>query len=383
MFLAYISGRFAFVKTNTTGGMSEIKVKKSSRTIIKGGLLMRKRYLNYFLVAILILGLLVTGCSNQTAAPGPEKPAETTEEAAEEVQEIKYPEKPITLIVPFAAGGGTDIGTRIVAKYAEKYLGQSLVVKNIDGGGSEVGVTQMVNSPPDGYTISGFNSASITLCTMRDANYHPIDDIAPISLAVSDPRLFAVRADDDRFTDAASFIQYAKDNPNKLTIGTSGAGTSGHLSILVMNKAAGIEAKPVHFGGAGESKAAFLGGHIDAIAQTYGEVLSMLKDGSAKVIAVATEERMPELPDVPTFKEVGIDLVIASNRGFAAPKDTPKEIIDILAEAFRKAHEDPEYQAEMEKMGLPAKYLGPEEFGELNKKEFEIYTQIGKELSQQ
>ncbi|MDI6707148.1 MAG: tripartite tricarboxylate transporter substrate-binding protein, partial [Bacillota bacterium] len=149
------------------------------------------------------------------------------------------------------------------------------------------------------------------------------------------------------------------------------------------NKAAGVEAQPVHFGGAGESKAAFLGGHIDAIAQTYGEVLGMIKDGSAKVVAVATEERMPELPDVPTFKEVGIDLVIASNRGFAAPKGTPKEIIDILAEAFRKAAEDPEYLAEMEKMGLPAKYLGPEEFGELIRSEYEIYTPIGKELSQQ
>ena len=86
------------------------------------------------------------------------------------------------MIVPFAAGGGTDIGTRIVTKYAEKYLGQPLVVKNIDGGGSEVGVTEMVNSPADGYTISGFNSASVTLCTMRDANYHPIDELSPSAL---------------------------------------------------------------------------------------------------------------------------------------------------------------------------------------------------------
>lgn len=331
---------------------------------------MRSRLLIWFLVVMTCLALLLTGCSQQSTAP-------------KEVPEIEFPEKAITLIVPFAAGGGTDIGTRIVTKYAEKYLGQPLVVKNIDGGGSEVGVTQMVNSPPDGYTISGFNSASVTLTTMRKANYHPIDDIEPICLAVSDPRLFAVRADETRFTDAESFIQYARENPNKLTIGTSGAGTSGHLSILVMNRAAEIEAQPVHFGGAGESKAAFLGGHIDAIAQTYGEVLGMINDGAAKVIAVATEERMAELPDVPTFKEVGIDLVIASNRGFAAPKGTPKEIIDILADAFRKASEDPDYIAEMEKIGLPVKYLGPEEFGELIKLEYEIYTPIGKELTQQ
>ncbi|MBZ4654922.1 MAG: tripartite tricarboxylate transporter family receptor [Peptococcaceae bacterium] len=327
---------------------------------------MKRRTAGILLVFIIVLALVVTGCGNQ---PGKSE------------QKEKYPAKPVTLIVPFAAGGGTDIGTRIVAKYAEKHLGQPLVIKNVDGGGSEVGVTQMVKSPPDGYTICGFNSASVILTTMRKANYHPLNDVEPICLVVSDPRLFAIRADDNRFKSAADFIKYAKENPNKLTIGTSGAGTSGHLSILAMNKAAGVEAKAVHFGGAGESKAAFLGGHIDAIAQTYGEVLAMLNEGKAKVIAVATEERMKELPNVPTFKEIGIDLVIASNRGFAAPKGTPKEAIAKLADAFKKASEDPEYLKEMEKMGLPAKYLGPEEFGKLNKHEFEIYSVISKELT--
>jgi tripartite-type tricarboxylate transporter receptor subunit TctC len=193
--------------------------------------------------------------------------------------------------------------------------------------------------------------------------------------------LFAVRLDDTRFPDAAAFIKYAKDNPDKLTIGTSGAGTSGHLSIMAMNKASDVLAKPVHFGGAGESKAAFLGGHIDAIGQTYGEVLGMLNDKQARVIAVATEQRIQELPDVPTFKEIGIDLVISSNRGFAAPKDTPKEIINIIADAFKKASENPQYLEEMEKMGLPVKYMGPEEFGALNKAEYELYSVLSKELA--
>ncbi|MDI6707287.1 MAG: tripartite tricarboxylate transporter substrate-binding protein, partial [Bacillota bacterium] len=180
---------------------------------------MKSRLSIYFLIVMMVLVSVAAGCTKQPAAPA---------DNSAESQKIKYPEKPITLIVPFAAGGGTDIGTRIVAKYAEKYLGQPLVVKNVDGGGSEVGVTQMVNSTPDGYTICGFNSASVILTTMRKANYHPVDDVEPICLVVSDPRLFAVRANETRFTDAASFIQYAKENPNKLTIGTSGAGTSGH-----------------------------------------------------------------------------------------------------------------------------------------------------------
>ncbi len=297
-------------------------------------------------------------------------------------QAIKdYPAKPVTLIVPFKAGGGTDIGTRIIAKYAEKYLGKPLVIKNVEGGGSEVGVSQMVRSKPDGYTIAGYNSASIILTTMRKASYHPVDDIEPICLAVSDPRLFAVRADDARFKDAKDFINFARQNPGKLTIGTSGAGTSGHLSILALNKAAKVEAKPVHFGGAGESKAAFLGGHIVAIAQTYGEVFTMLKEKKVRIIAVATEERLKEIPDVPTFKEIGIDLVISSNRGFAAPKGTPKEIIHKLAEAFRKASAEPEYLKEMENIGLPVKFLGPEEFGKLVKYEYDLYSVLTKELT--
>ena len=291
-----------------------------------------------------------------------------------------YPAKPITLIVPFAAGGGTDIGTRVASKAAEKFMGRPFVIQNVDGGGSEVGVSQMVRSKPDGYTLAGFNSASVILTTMRKASYHPINDVAPICLMVSDPRLFVVRADDKRFSTPAEYIKYAKDNPERLTIGTSGAGTSGHLSLLFMNKAAGVKAKHVGFGGAGESKAAFLGGHIDSVTQTYGEVLGMLKDGKVKIIAAATEQRMKELPNVPTFKEAGIDLVISSNRGFAAPKATPKAIIDKLADAFKKASADPEYLKQMEKMGLPAQYLGPEEFGKLIKREYEEYAVVVKEL---
>ena len=292
-----------------------------------------------------------------------------------------FPTKPINLIVPFKAGGGTDIGTRIVAKYAEKYLGKPIIIKNVEGGGSEVGVSQTIRSKPDGYTVGGYNSASIILTTMRKASYHPLNDIEPICLVVSDPRLFAVRADDARFKDAKDFIQFAKQNPGKLTIGTSGAGTSGHLSILALNKSAQIEAKPVHFTGAGESKAAFLGGHIVAVAQTYGEVFTMVKEKKAKVIAIAMDERIRELPDVPTFKEIGLDLVISSNRGIAGPKGMPKEIVDKIAESFKKASDEKEYMKEMDNMGLPVKFLGPAEFGKLAKQEFDWYSVFTKELT--
>ena len=181
-----------------------------------------------------------------------------------------YPSKPITVIVSFAAGGGTDIGSRILLKYAEKFVGKPLTVVNIDGGGSEVGVTQVKNSPNDGYTIGGFNSASIMLTSQRTAQYDPVADFEPICLQVNDPRLFAFRADDDRFNTLEELVSYAKEHPGELLIGTSGAGTTGHFSIEAFNYYAGVDVRPVHFGGAGESKAAFLGGHVDGIAQTVG-----------------------------------------------------------------------------------------------------------------
>jgi tripartite-type tricarboxylate transporter receptor subunit TctC len=338
-----------------------------------------KRAISLFLVLIMCLIALV-GC-NQPQAPvqtPTETPEETPEETPTETPELDYPKKPITMIVSFAAGGGTDLGTRILTKYAEKFVGQPITVTNIAGGGSEVGVTQLKNSPNDGYTIGGFNSASIMLTSQREAQYDPIEDFEPICLQVNDPRLFAVRADDDRFNNIEEFLKYAKDNPGELTIGTSGAGTTGHFSIEALNYYADVEINPVHFGGAGESKAAFLGAHVDGIAQTVGEVTQMVEEGQAKVIGVLSEERLEQFPDVQTFKEAGVDLVMNSARGYVAPKGTPKEIVNFLAEAFKKAMEEPEFIEEMDKMGLPIKYLGPEEYKQFNIQEKKSYDELVK-----
>jgi len=273
-----------------------------------------------------------------------------------------YPRKPVTVIVSFAAGGGTDIGTRILLKYAEKYVGRPLTVVNIDGGGSEIGVTQLKNSPNDGYTIGGFNSASVMLTSQRKAQYDPVADFEPICLQVNDPRLFAFRADDNRFNTLKELVDYAKAHPGELVIGTSGSGTTGHFSIEAFNHYAGVDVKPAHFGGAGESKAAFLGGHVDGIAQTVGEVTQMVQEGQAKVVGILSDQRFPQFPDAQTFKEIGIDLVMNSARGYVAPKGTPMEIVEFLAECFRQAMEDPEYIRDMNNMGLPIVYMPPSEY---------------------
>jgi tripartite-type tricarboxylate transporter receptor subunit TctC len=327
-----------------------------------------KRMISVFLALLLFISILA-GCSGNTA-PVSDASSEPSASA------LDYPKKAITVIVSFAAGGGTDLGTRILLQHAEKYVGQPLTVINIDGGGSEVGITQLKNSPNDGYTIGGFNSASVMLTSQRTAQYDPVADFEPICLQVNDPRLFAVRADDDRFNTLEEFIDYANENPQQLTIGTSGAGTTGHFSIEALNYYAGTEVMPVHFGGAGESKAAFLGGHVDGIAQTIGEVSQMVNEGQAKVIGVLSEERFPQFPDAMTFKEVGIDLVMNSARGYVAPKGTPMEIIELLADAFQKAMQEPAYIEEMNNMDLPMVYMTPAEYKAFIKEEKQAFDEM-------
>lgn len=342
-----------------------------------------KKIRSYFLILIVgfILLASISGCANSpvqkqtTGTPAQQQEPDTS------AQKLNYPEKPITLIVPYAAGGGTDIGARILTKYAEKDLGQPFVVQNVEGGGAEIGISQMVRSKPDGYTIAAFNSGAILLTTMRKASYHPINDIEPICLLVSDPSFLVVRPNDTKFKTLEGLIDYAKKNPNKVTIGTSGAGSTDHLMILALNKAANVQIQPVHFGGVGEAKAAFMGGHIDAFLPTFGEVKQMLNEKTAIALAVATDQRLKDLPDIPTFKEKGIDISVSSNRGFAAPKGTPKEVIEKLAEAFKKASEDPGFIKEMSDMGLPIKFLGPQEYGDFIKQEYDFYTNMTKDLA--
>jgi len=327
-----------------------------------------------FLAALMVLSLVVVGCGGTQQA---EEPAgEPSSEQQSEQPASKYPEKPITCIVAWSAGGGTDVGVRIFLKYVEKYFDGTFVVKNVEGAGGEIGLAEVKNSPPDGYTIGTFNNAHIIIAASREAQYHPIDDFEHIANTVEDPRMFNVRWDDDRFPDGKAFIDYARANPDKLTVGTSGANTSGHFTIEIFNDRMGVKLKPVHFDGAAKSKAAFLGKHIDSIGQTVGEVMPMWKEKQARPVLVAASERLPEFPDAQTFKEHGLDFTISSRRGFAAPKGTPKEYIDILVAAFEKAVADPEFLAEMENMGLPVKFEGPEELRKNATEEFEMYKEI-------
>jgi len=337
---------------------------------------MRKTKIGSFICVLLVLLLVVTGCSSK-----PVQPAESQQPA--EAQQVSYPEKPITVIVPYGPGGPVDLLTRTVGKYAEKYLGQPFVVKNVEGAGGENGFSTMLRSPADGYTISAMTSGHITLTVMRDASYKVVEDVQPVALVVQDETFIVVRANDDRFNTIEDIINFTKENPRKFTVGTSGAGSSEHFAILGLNKAAGIEVESVHFGGSAEAKAAFLGGHVDAFAPSYGEATQLVAEKKAKIIGVFAEERLSDMPDIATFKEKGINMVLSNIRGFSVPKDTPKEIIDKLSDAIKKATEEPGYIEEMTNLGLPLKYADSNEYARLIKLQYDTYKDLASEVKAQ
>lgn len=338
---------------------------------------MKKKIGVNILSMVLVMIMVLSGCSNSTP------PVSEPKQSDAKSQESTYPEKAITIIVPYKPGGPVDLMSRTVAKFAGNDLGQSFVIQNVDGAGGEKGFSQMLRSPADGYTLSAMTSGHITLTVMRDASYDVVNDVQPVCMVVQDDTYIVVRADDDRFNTVEDVVNYAKTNPNSFTVGTSGAGSSEHFAIIGFNKNAGVEVKPVHFGGSAEAKAAFLGGHVDAFAPSYGEVTQLVNEKKAKIIGVFAEERVEAYPDVPTFKEKGINMVLSNIRGFAVPKDTPKEVVEKLSAAFKKASEDPAYAEEMTKLGLPAKYADGEEYARMIKLQYETYKELAKEVLEQ
>lgn len=330
----------------------------------------KNRLLSVILILTLVVVLLAGCTSNQTTTPGD----------VQKAPESKYPEKPVTIIVPYGPGGAADTGIRILINYAEKQLGQSFVVQNVEGAGGEVGFSQMVRSEPDGYTLGNMTIGHVTLTTTRKASYDPINDIQPIVLMVSDPAFIVIRADDDRFNTYEDIVKYASENPKKFTMGTSGAGASDHIAVLAMNKTKGIEISPVHFGGIAEGKSAFLGGHVDSFMPSLSDVQSLIADKKVKLIAVSAEKRLEAFPDVPTFLENGVNAPITSTRGIVAPKGIPADVLAKLENSFKKAMEDPEYMASMKKAGLNVTFMPSDEYTKLIKSQYDFFSAIAKDL---
>jgi len=290
-----------------------------------------------------------------------------------------YPEKPLTYIICFNPGGESDITARIQEQALKKYFGQDVVITYKIGGGGSVGWTEMLRSKPDGYTISGHNLPHIILQPLErgKAGYNTLD-LKNIYIFESTPDLLVVRQDSPYKT-LKDFIDYTKKQPKGVvTVGGSGSSTANDLGTEMLNKAAGIKLTYIPFGGSGSAVPALLGGHVTAL-MTYS-TMGVQHAGKFRSLAIASEERMDVLKDVPTFKELGYDVVEGAYRGVAAPSGTPDEIVKKLADVFEKVMKDPEVQKKMDQNGFKTEFMGPEASLALVKKKMVEYTAIMKEL---
>jgi tripartite-type tricarboxylate transporter receptor subunit TctC len=290
-----------------------------------------------------------------------------------------YPTKRITYNVCFNPGGESDITARFQEQPLKKILGQDIVINYKIGGGGALCWADLVQSKPDGYTIAGHNLPHIALqpLEMGNAGYKTLD-LKNIYIFESTPNLLLVR-NDSPFKTLKDFVEYAKKNPpGVVTVGGSGTSSANDLGTTMLNKAAGIQLTYIPFGGTGSAIPALLGGHVTAL-MTYSTMGTQYK-GKFRALAIASDKRMDILPNVPTFKELGYNIVEGAYRGVAAPPGTPDDVINVLANAFEKVMKDPEVKKKMDQNGFKTEFMGPKASLELVKKKTAEYEQIMKEL---
>ncbi len=275
-----------------------------------------------------------------------------------------YPNKPITLQVGFSPGGSSDIGCRVLGEALKKVIGQPVVVDNKPGAGSQIMLTDFKNNAkPDGYTMALINIPQIQTIVF-DPTRKPafsMKDFQPIANHVQDPGAILVRKESP-FKTFEDFVAAAKAKPGQLKVSTTGIGSDDHLAVLDFERKAGIKVNIIHMRGTPEALTAALGGHIDLDFDNVGGFLPTVVSGEGRVLAVMMEKRYPDLPDAPTCREKGIDLVSSSTRGFVFPAGTPKGIVEFMEQSIKKAMDDPDHIKRMKDAGLTLRFMGIGEY---------------------
>ena len=257
-------------------------------------------------------------------------------------QAQNYPTRPITVIVPFAAGGPTDIVARIVADHMSKTLGQQLVIENVVGAGGTTGATRAMRAQPDGYTIimghMGTHAAAVAL--YPKLAYHPQKNFEPIGLAAGTPVLIVARKDFPA-KDLKEFVANVKGNVDKINQAHAGIGSVSFTSCLLLNSIMNVKPTAIPFQGTGPALNALLGGQVDYMCDQIVNLVPQIQSGTIKAYAIGTAERNPALPDVPTTKEAGLpEFQVSAWNAMFAPKGTPQPVLDKLSDALSKALDD-------------------------------------------
>lgn len=273
-------------------------------------------------------------------------------------QSQTYPTRQLTYLIPFDPGGQSDVEARRQQSHLSRILGQQVIIDYKVGGGGALGWRELVKSKPDGYVFAGFNIPHTILQPLQQDVGYKTEQLVPVALFQKTPVGLAVPVNSP-YNTLKDFIEAAKKEPGKLTVGGSSFFSGPHFATMLFDKLAGIKLSYVPFTGAAPQVTALLGGHTDA-GMTFSNDLVRFKD-KLRVLALATDERMSELPDVPTFKELGFNLVEAVDRGVIVPPKTPEEVVKKLEKAFLEISANPEIQAEMIKQGFVPVSMGAAE----------------------
>lgn len=289
-----------------------------------------------------------------------------------------YPDRPVKILIPYGAGGTTDISVRMLASIAEKKLDQAIVVENKPGGSGTIALAAAAHSKPDGYTLIAITSSPFFVTPhLRRVSYNPIEDLVPIMNYSGPYHGISVPAASDWYT-FEDLKKFGKEKPYQATYGTAGTFSGAHISMLYIEKASGAKFTHVPFKSASAATAAVLGRHVSfAVIPKYADYV---RSGSFRVLAVMDGTRDPDFPNVPTLRDLGYDWEFASIVGFAAPKGTPEAVINTLEKVFLEAAATDQFKGFMKKANLPVRIMDRKEFTSVLRKNYYGYQKAIKEL---
>jgi len=291
--------------------------------------------------------------------------------------QANYPDKPITMVVPAPPGGGTDLVARLYSDLLSQELGVQVLVDNKGGGNGNIGTAIVARAKPDGYTLlmqySAYHSANPAL--IKDLNWKP-DDFVGVAMGAMAPHVIVV-AKKVPVSDLKSFIAYAKANPGKLNYASVGAGSVPHLGGVLLNKAAGLDMVHVPYKGSGPATADIVAGQVEVLIVTPPAVSGHIRNGNVKALALASDKRLPDFPDIPTTAEAGLPgFTLDGWFALFAPAGTPQPIVDKLNAAMRKVGKMEAVVARANQLGVVLKDWAPGQMDSFAKGEVETWGKV-------